>query len=85
MQIGERSGSQDTSLHYAAEGGSCDVLELLLSVMEGQGGECAGVNSLGFADTTPLFSAVENCRGTAIDLLLSRGADVNATDQWSSR
>ncbi len=38
----------------------------------------------GYGRTTPLFSAVEKGKLNAVDLLVSLGANVNVTDQWSS-
>lgn len=67
-----------TPLHYAADRGLRDIMELLLASK-------ADVNATNYWGFTPLHQAAMACRQSGVaELLLAHGAEVNATDKYGA-
>mmetsp|Transcript_37245 Transcript_37245/g.87906 ORF Transcript_37245/g.87906 Transcript_37245/m.87906 type:complete len:565 (+) Transcript_37245:200-1894(+) len=77
-QLNVSAGTGDGVLHYAAEGGQVAMIRKLVESMG------VGVETEGFGDTTPLFSAVEQGKVHALQALIELGANVNHSDAWST-
>lgn len=68
--LNKKDESGRTLLHYAAQHGKPEIVELLL-----QAG--ADINAITTDGSTPLAEAVENCHQQIASLLLEQGADPN--------
>lgn len=69
-------------LHYAAQRGYVEVMEILLSYKADVNAKVMERSPDGILGWTPLHLAAERGRVAAVELLLAKGADIEAKDCW---